>query len=114
MERLRSEAETAGWREAAARAGILEGRCHAALGDPGGAEPVLLRALEISEATGLPGAAWEAHAALASVLRTRGLAEDAAEHVTTAGGIIDGLARTLADRRLSRRYLAGARAALGV
>ena len=114
MERLRAEAETAGWREAAARAGILEGRCHAALGDPGGAEPLLLRALEISEAIGLAGGAWEAHAALASVFRARSLADGAVEHTTAAGGIIDGLARTLADRRLSRRYLAGARAALGV
>ena len=42
----------------------------------------------------------------------RGLAEGAAEHEAAAIGIIDGLARTLADRRLSRRYLAGARAAL--
>ena len=112
MELLRTEAETAGWREAAARAGILEGRSRAALGDPGGAEPVLLRALEISEAIGLPGAAWETHAALVSVLRTRGLADGAAKHGLAAGGIIEGLARTLADRRLSRRYLAGARAAL--
>jgi DNA-binding SARP family transcriptional activator len=113
VEGLRTEAEAAGWREAAARASTLVGRCHAALGDVAGAEPLLLRALQIAEESALPGAAWEAHAAMAAARLAQGSGDQAAEHLAEAERIVDSLARSLPQGELRRRYRREARASLG-
>jgi DNA-binding SARP family transcriptional activator len=76
-------AQKFGWREAAATTGLVVGLCLEARGELDQARATLRQAAEISDASGIPAAGWEAHAALVR------LADEPDEHLAAAGAVVE-------------------------
>lgn len=106
---IAESAERLGWREYAAAALLVGGLAAAAREDPDAARARLSGALDIADDIGLPGVAWEAHAALASLA---GL--DAAEHAATARAEVQRIAAGVDDQAIRDRFVAGALGSLDV
>ncbi len=84
-------AQNFGWREAAATAGLVIGLCLEARGELDHARATLRQAAELSDESGIPAAAWEAHAALAR------LPDEPGEHLAVAAAIVELMTAGLKD-----------------
>jgi class 3 adenylate cyclase len=84
-------ASRAGWYESAAITELVLGLAMEALGELDGAVETLSHSAELADNHGIPATGWEAHAALAR------LAEDPAEHLTTARALVERMAASLKD-----------------
>jgi class 3 adenylate cyclase/tetratricopeptide (TPR) repeat protein len=103
---LFAAAETAGWHETVAGAGLVMARCRDLRGDPAAALALAEQALRVATSIGLPSVAWEAHAILASLHREAGRSDAVAPHVRDARSILEGLAAELDDPDLRDAFLA--------
>jgi hypothetical protein len=70
------------------------------MGELDRAGPTLAHAAEVSDQYGIPAPAWEAHAALARVLRLAGSSGGADEHAAAAEAILERLTASLTDQAL--------------
>jgi DNA-binding SARP family transcriptional activator len=84
-------AQSSGWREVAATAGVVIGLCLEAGGEFDQARAALRQAAELSDESGIPAAGWEAHAALAR------LADEPDEHLAAATAIVELMTAGLKD-----------------
>jgi class 3 adenylate cyclase len=92
--------ERSGWLEAAAVAELVVGLCLEARGELERARTTLTRAAEVSDQSGIPAPSWEAHAALARVLRAAGRPQEADEHAVRAAATVERLSADLSDEAL--------------
>jgi tetratricopeptide (TPR) repeat protein len=106
-------AEACGWQEAIAHGSLVIGQCLVARGDEHGAESALRRALQVALEAGLPGVAWEAHAARVAFHRAAGRLGEAEDHLTQAKAIIERLSTTLDDETMRQGFLHAALSHLG-
>lgn len=106
-------AEACAWQENIALGAFLIGESLRLRGDQAAAEPRLRRALDVSKAAGLPGAAWRAHAALGGICRSGGRSAESERHVSKAVAIIEELGLSIDEDVLRQQFLVGARAEVG-
>jgi tetratricopeptide (TPR) repeat protein len=100
---IADSAERLGWREYAAAALLVGGLAAAARNDADRARTSLSTALDVADAIGLPGVAWEAHAALASLT-----GDGAVEHAAAARAEVERIAAGVDDQAIRERFLAEA------
>jgi class 3 adenylate cyclase/tetratricopeptide (TPR) repeat protein len=100
---LLGAAKRSGWREAEATTELVLGLCLEARGELEQARVALAHAAEVSDQCGIPAPSWEAHAALARVLRAAGSSAEADEHAAAAGAIVERMSGELKDGAMSRR-----------
>jgi hypothetical protein len=98
-------AQRSGWHEATAMTKLVLGLCLEARGEPDSALHVLSTAAQISDRYGIPAPGWEAHSALAQVLRVAGRPPEANEHSARAAAIVDRMAAGLIDGTLRERLI---------
>lgn len=97
-------AQRSGWREAAATTDVALGLCLEAGGELDRAGEVLARAAQVADEYGLPAPGWEAHAALARVLRLGGRDQEGDRHAAAASAIAERVAAGLNDETLRERF----------
>ena len=100
---LLDAAAHSGWREAAAATELAVGLCMEARGELELAGAAFAHAAEVADEHRIPAPGWEAHAALARVLRIAGRREEAEEHAAAAAVIVEQVTGRLKDERLRNR-----------
>jgi tetratricopeptide (TPR) repeat protein len=100
---LPGAAKRSGWREAEATTELVLGLCLEARGALEQARAALTHAAEVSDQCAIPAPSWEAHAALARVLRAGGTSTEADEHAAVAGAIVERMSGELKDGAIRRR-----------
>jgi tetratricopeptide (TPR) repeat protein len=107
---LHGAAERSGWREMEATTGLGLGLCFEARGELNQAHETFASVAETSDRCGLPAPGWEAHSALARVLRVSGSGAEADEQQAVAWEIVERMAAQVSDESLRDRLLARASA----
>jgi class 3 adenylate cyclase len=90
-------AQRSGWVEAVATTGLALGLCLEARGELDRARAMLGGAAAVSDERGIPTPGWEAHAALARMLRASGEPDEAEEHAAAAQAIVERMTASLKD-----------------
>ncbi|MBI4607819.1 MAG: AAA family ATPase, partial [Candidatus Rokubacteria bacterium] len=98
-------AQSCGWKEAIAQTSLVIGECRAACAEPEAAQTALRLALDVALKVGLPGVAWEAHAALAALCQAEGRLTEAEDHFVAGKAIVQRLAAGLDDETVRRGFL---------
>jgi tetratricopeptide (TPR) repeat protein len=93
-------AERSGWLEAAATCELVLGLCFEARGELDRAVVALTHAAELADEPSIPAPGWEAHAALARVLRLAGSSGEAEKHALAGRAILDRVTASVKDQAL--------------